>query len=251
MKNFPTSSDPYRALLVGGFAIAAALLFVTTQANAQSPDHGHAQTLSFFQAEQFEYRSGKSGGTVKWDAQGWIGTDDDKFWFKTEGERPVKGPFEQAELQLLYSWRISDFFDAQAGVRYDYKPSPQRSFGVLGIQGLAPYFFEIDGAVFLSHRGELSARFKGSYDLLITQRLILQPAAELNLALQDVKTRGVGRGLSDIELGLRLRYEIAREFAPYIGVNWDRKFGNTASFARSDGDSTSSFSLVAGIRFWF
>lgn len=233
-------------------ALASLALVVTaTVARAQSPDHGHATVLTFFQAEQFEYRYGKHDRSFNWDLQGWIGTDDEKFWFKSEGELPTQGPLEEAEAQALYSWRISDFFDAQAGIRYDYRPGPKRGFAVLGIQGLAPHFFEVDAALFVSHKGEVSARLKGEYDLLITQSLILQPSAEVNLALQNVEARGIGSGISDVELGLRLRYEITREFAPYVGVNWERKLFRSARFARDEGEAAGSLSVVAGVRFWF
>jgi len=122
---------------------------------------------------------------------------------------------------------------------------------VVGIEGLAPYWFELDAQAFLSNKGDAHLRIEGSYDQRITQRLILQPAAEVNLAAQDVPELGIGSGVSDIELGLRLRYEIAREFAPYVGVNWERKLGGSADYARAAGDGASATSLVMGIRFWF
>lgn len=135
---------------------------------AQSPDHRHAHVLSLFQADQLEYRQSKHGGSVNWDFHAWIGTDDEKFYLKSEGEMPTKGALEEAEIQALYSWRISDFFDAQAGIRYDYRPGPQRGFAVLGVQGMAPYFIEVDAALFVSHKGQVSA-LKGQHDLLSTQ----------------------------------------------------------------------------------
>ena len=235
-------------------ALAAAALLLplmATPALAQSPDHGHAHVLSLFQADQLEYRQSKHGGSVNWDFHAWIGDDDEKLFLKMEGEQPSRGALEEAELQALYSWRISDFFDAQAGVRYDYRPGPQRGFAVFGVQGMAPYFIEVDAALFVSHKGEVSARLKGEYDLYITQSLILQPAAEINLAAQNVPERGIGAGISDFELGLRLRYEIVREFAPYVGVNVERSFGRTADFARIAGDSASDTRAVIGLRAWF
>ncbi|WP_225769639.1 copper resistance protein B [Inquilinus sp. Marseille-Q2685] len=207
--------------------------------------------FTWFQADQFEYRLNDGQDSFNWEAQGWVGSDDEKAWLKTEGAVPLDGPVEEAEVQLLYSRRISDFFDAQAGIRYDIRPEPERGFAVLGIQGLAPYFFEVGAAAFVSNEGEVSARFEAEYDLLVTQRLILQPAAEINVAIQEVEERGVGSGINDIELGLRLRYEFAREFAPYIGVNWERKLGRTADLARDEGEDVSDVSFVGGIRFWF
>lgn len=207
--------------------------------------------FSSVQIEQFEYRSGEGQDTFAWDAQAWLGTDDNKAWFKTEGEKPFDGALEEAETQLLYSRRISDFFDIQIGGRYDFRPEPERAYGVVGLHGLAPMFVEIDAAAFLSDEGDLSARFKAEYDLLITQKLVMQPLLEVNLAADEVEELGIGQGLNDVELGLRLRYEITREFAPYIGVEWHRLLGQTADFALSDGHDDETFSFVAGVRMSF
>lgn len=207
--------------------------------------------FSSVQIEQFEYRSGEGEDTFAWDAQAWLGTDDNKAWFKTEGENPLDDSLEEAETQLLYSRRISDFFDVQFGGRYDFRPEPERAYGVIGLQGLAPMFVEIDTAAFLSDEGDLSARFKAEYDLLITQKLVLQPLLEVNVAADEVEELGIGQGINDVELGLRLRYEVTREFAPYIGVNWHRLVGQTADFARADGNDDETVSFVAGVRMWF
>jgi copper resistance protein B len=212
---------------------------------------GDDQIFTFFQIEQLEYRFFDGKNAQAWDAQGWIGEDYNKLWLKTEGEKPEGGDIESAEIQVLYSRLISDFFDAQVGLRQDFAPDPERTYAVLGIQGLAPQFFEVDAAAFVSHEGEVSGRVEAEFDLLLTQRLVLQPTVELNFALQDVKERGIGSGLSDVELGLRLRYEIIREFAPYIGIHWERKVGETADFAREEGEDTGVFSVVAGVRVWF
>ena len=158
---------------------------------------------------------------------------------------------EKGEIQLLYSRRLSDFFDAQAGVRYDFAPDPERGFGVFALQGLAPYWFEVDASAFVSNEGELSARFEAEYDLLITQKLILQPTAEVNIAAQSVRERGIGSGINDVELGLRLRYEIERKFAPYVGTSWERKIGQTADYARNEGEDVDNLSFVTGVRFSF
>ena len=206
---------------------------------------------AFLQVEQFEYRSQDGDDLFVWDAEGWYGGDKEKVWFKTEGEQPIGGRLEEAEIQLLYSRLISDFFDVQVGLRHDVAPEPERSFAVLGLQGLAPYFFEVDAAVFLSNEGEVSARLKAEYELLLTQRLILQPSVEANFSATEVEERGIGTGLTDFEAGLRLRYELVREFAPYIGINWEKKVGKTADFAREEGEDTNVFSIVAGVRFWF
>lgn len=233
--------------LRGRALVASALLLAPLPASAAEMD----RIFTFFEVEQLEYRYDGDQNTINWDAQGWVGGDDDKIWFKSEGEQIQGGPMEEAEVQLLYSHRISDFFDIQGGLRYDFDPSPDRGFAVLGIEGLAQHFFEIDAAVFLSNQGEISARFKGEYDLLITQRLILQPRLETNIAVQDVEERGIGPGFNDIELGLRLRYEIVREFAPYVGVSWERSLGKTADYVRDEGEEVGGVSFVAGLRFWF
>lgn len=182
-----------------------------------------------------------------WDAQGWHGGDLNKLWIKTEGEGRFGGRAEKAELQALWSRAFTPWFDVQAGVRYDFRPEPERAHLVLGVQGLMPYRFEVDAAAFLSERGDVSARLEAEYELLITQRLILEPRAEIEAAMQDVPGVGIGSGIGELELGLRLRYEIAREVAPYIGLQWERSFGETADFAREAGEDTSDLFLVAGV----
>ena len=201
--------------------------------------------------DRLEYRMGKGADGYHWEGEGWIGGDINRFAFKTEGEGAFGGPLERAEVQALYSRAIDPWFNLEAGVRHDIRPDPRRTYAVVGIEGLAPYWFEVSAQAFLSNRGDAHLRLEGSYDQRITQRLILQPAAEINVAAQDVPELGIGSGVSDVELGLRLRYEFAREFAPYVGVNWERKLGDTARLARADGERASATSLVMGVRFWF
>jgi copper resistance protein B len=212
-------------------------------------ENGGMKTL-WVMADRAEYRvrDGKNG--YLWDGQGYYGGDIDKFWFKSEGEGNFGEKIESAEVQALWSHAIAPFFDLQAGVRQDFGPS-DRTYAVIGIQGLAPYLFEIDGAAFLSDRGDLTARFEAEYDQRITQRLILQPRAELNLAAQDVPELGIGAGIDAAELGIRLRYEFAREFAPYIGIEQEWKVGQSAKYARAAGEDPSVTNYVIGIRFWF
>jgi copper resistance protein B len=197
---------------------------------------------------EIQVRDGETG--YRWDGEAWIGGDLNRFVLKAEGEG-VDGDLEAAEVQALYSRAISPFFDLQVGLRQDIEPTPRRSYFTVGFEGLAPYWFETEGAVFLSNKGDLSARFQGSYDLRFTQRWILQPRAEVNLAARDVPEIGVGSGVSNVELDLRLRYEVRPEFAPYIGLSFDRKFGATADFARALGEDTEATSLVFGLRAWF
>lgn len=208
-------------------------------------------TFSKVMLDRLEYRMGKGRDGYHWEGEGWIGGDVNRFAFKTEGEGEIGGRLESAEVQALYRRAIDPWFNLEAGVRHDFRPDPDRTYAVVGIDGLAPYWFEVGAQAFLSTKGDAHLRLEASYDQRITQRLILQPAAEVNIAAQDVPELGIGSGLSDIELGLRLRYEFAREFAPYVGINWERKLGDSARFARAEGDRASATSLVMGLRFWF
>ncbi|RJF93799.1 copper resistance protein B [Sphingomonas cavernae] len=198
-----------------------------------------------------EYRVHKGRDGFLWDAEGWFGGDINRLVVKTEGSGAFGDGVEDAEIQALYARAIGPYFNLQAGVRYDISPDPSRTYATIGFEGLAPYWFEVEGALFLSDKGDVLGRLEGYYDQRITQRWILQPRAELNFAAQDVPETGIGSGLSDVELGLRLRYEIAREFAPYIGVSWDRRIGDTARFARAAGDDVEATSFVMGVRAWF
>jgi copper resistance protein B len=212
-------------------------------------EHGGA-VVSQVMLNLFEYQLGEDDGGYRWDGEAWIGGDINRLVLKTEGEGDEE-ELESGELQVLYSRAISPYFDVQAGVRHDFEPSPTRTYATVGVEGVAPYWFELDAALFLSDHGELSARAEGSYDVRLTQRLILQPRAEVTLAAEDIPELGVGSGLSEAELGLRLRYEIRREFAPYIGVTLDQKYGDTADFARAAGEDTSDGRVVIGLRAWF
>ena len=185
------------------------------------------------------------------DAQAWYGGEIDKLWLKSELEGPWGKKLEHAEVQALWSHAIDPWFDLQAGVRYDPQPGPNRTHLVLGVQGLAPYWWEVEGAVFLSNKGDVTARAEAEYDLRITQKLILQPRAEIDLSLQDVPELRIGSGLTDAALGLRLRYQISPLVAPYIGVEYERAFGDTRDFLRADGEDPGGFNLLTGVRLWF
>jgi copper resistance protein B len=202
-----------------------------------------------FNLAELQVRNGRNG--YRWDGQAWFGGDINRLTLKSEGEGTFRRGVDGAEVQALYSHAIGPYTDLQAGIRYDFEPKPSRTYAAIGFQTLAPGFFELEGAVFLSNKGDLLGRIEGLYDQRITQRLILQPRVELNFAAQNVPENRIGSGLSNAELGLRLRYEIKREFAPYIGVSWDRKTGDTARIYRAAGEKTSSKSFVAGIRTWF
>lgn len=197
---------------------------------------------------EVQVRDGRDG--YRWNGAFWYGGDINRLTVKTQGE----GSFRDSaggEVQALYSRAVGPYFNLQAGVRQDFTSGPDRTYATLGFEGLAPYWFDVEGALFVSDRGEVLARLEGYYDQRITQRLILQPRAELNLSAQDIAAQRKGSGVTDAELGLRLRYEIAREFAPYVGLSWERQLGNTARYARAAGESTGGLSLVAGLRAWF
>ena len=201
--------------------------------------------------DQFEARVQDGRDGYAWEGDAWYGGDYNRLWVKTEGEGEFGGSLESAEVQALYSRAIDPWFNLQAGLRYDIRPKPDRAHLVVGVQGLAPYWFEVDAAAFLSEKGDLTGRFEAEYDQRITNRLILQPRLEIELAAQDVPELGIGSGLSSAEAGLRLRYEIKREFAPYIGVEYERRFGDTARFARAEGEDVGGWAFMVGLRSWF
>lgn len=200
--------------------------------------------------DELETRGSGSDREDAWNAQGWLGRDLSKIWMKTDGERAF-GRTEDAELQLLYGKAVVTYWDFQLGVRHDVEPAPSRTWAAIGFQGLAPYFFEIDAALFVGNSGRTALRFEAEYELLLTQRLILTPEIEANFYGKDDPAIGIGSGLSDTEAGLRLRYEIRREFAPYIGVNWSRVYGETADFVRANGERRSDAQFTIGLRAWF
>jgi len=196
---------------------------------------------------EYQAREGRDG--YEWDSQAWYGGDIGRLWLKSEGEG-ASGVLERAEVQALYSHAIDPYFNLQGGLRYDFKPNPSRVYATVGVEGLAPSFFDLEGALFLSNKGELLARAEGYYDQRITQRLILQPRVELDFAAQNSRATGVGAGLSDAEAGVRLRYDIRREFSPYIGIQYQRAFGATRRYLREAGENSGGWELVAGIRTW-
>lgn len=198
-----------------------------------------------------EFQSHGGHGGYRWDGEAWIGGDVERLIIKSEGEGSAREGVANAELQALYSRAIGPYFNLQGGVRHDFRPTPAPTYATIGVEGLAPYNFETEAALFLSTKGDLLARAEAWYDERLTQRLVLQPRAELNFAAQDVPENRYGTGLIDAELGLRLRYEIEREFAPYAGVSWQREAGRTAKFARAAGMDTGRLRFVAGIRAWF
>ena len=191
----------------------------------------------------------RDGGQWRWHADGWIGGDVERVWIRSIG-KVEDGDMEKAELQILYGRNMHPFWDVLTGVRQDLEPD-RKTWAAAGVTGLAPYFFETDVTAFLSEDGEGALRLEQSLDILITQKLIAEPHVELNAYAQDMPERGIGAGISDVELGLQLRYEITRKFAPYAALTWERALGATASRARAAGESVDETALRIGIRVWF
>lgn len=212
-------------------------------------EHGGA-VVSKVMLNYAEASFGEGAKGYRWDGEAWIGGDINRLVIKSEGEGE-ESAVGDAEVQALYSRAIGPYFDVQAGIRYDLEPSPNRTYAVVGFEGIAPYWFDTDGAIFVSNKGDVSARLSGSYDSRLTQRLILQPRAEINLAVTSVPERGIGSGVTDVGVGLRLRYEIRRQFAPYVGVSYESKVGDTADYARADGEYVGSVRVLFGVRAWF
>ena len=194
--------------------------------------------LFMLRADQLEVRDADEGTVRAWEGSAWLGKDLNKLWFKTEGER-LNDEIENAEYQLLYSRAI------------DANPKPTRDWRISGFYGLAPYFFEVDSALFFNEDGQVNLRFETEYEFVLTQKLILSPDIEVNLFSKDDTELGVASGFSDFEAGIRLRYEFTREFAPYIGINYERLLGDTADSAEAANASTSETTAVVGVRFWF
>jgi copper resistance protein B len=253
-----------RSLIVS----AAGLLVLAGNAAAQvpaPPDHAAPPgTVEYGQPvmdrmifvhgilNQFEGRlNGGDTPELRWSGQAWVGTDYDKFWLKTEGFRRADGSIDDGRHEFLYDRAISTYWDLQAGIRADIDSKPTRTWGAFGIQGLAPLFFDLEATGYVSDQGHFAGRLEASYDLLITQRLILQPLVEANFYSKSDPERLVGSGLSELDAGLRLRYEFTRKLAPYVGVAYEGKFGETATLARSAGESTGGARFVFGLRSWF
>ncbi|WP_417430808.1 copper resistance protein B [Kiloniella sp.] len=203
--------------------------------------------------EQLETRVGEGDRFLVWDGDAFVGTDEVKFRLRSAGEYSLdESLLDNLEHQALVQTPVSDFFDAKAGLRYDSPNGENRGYAVLGFQGLAPQWFELEGDLYLSEKGNVSARLEADYELLLTNRLILTPTTEIDLAFSNDEAIGVGSGLNSIETGLRLSYDLVdRTIAPYIGVNYERRFGQTRDFAKKDGEDTDETTFVVGVRLLF
>ena len=224
---------------------------------AMAPARHHLQTMHgdqkfyqvMFNLAEYQVRKGRDG--FRWDAEAWYGGDINRLWLKTEGNGVFGRGVEDAEVQALFSRAIDPYWNVQAGIRYDLKPNPSRAYAVFGLEGLAPSFFDVETFLYLSNKGDVLGEIEASYDQRITQRLILQPRIDIDFAAQDVPENGIGSGLSSAQLGARLRYDIRREFAPYVGVEYERAFGDTADFRRAEGEDAAGWNFVLGVRTWF
>lgn len=222
-------------------------LYAATTSAEELHDHG-TKTFHKFQLEA-DRGYGRDEMISSWEINGWIGKDRDKLALKSEGEKEG-GHLKQAEFWGMYSRTISEFWDAQIGLRHDTQKEGT-SYLVLGFEGLAPYFLDTELHVFVSHKGDISARLRQETDLLLTQQLVLQPYYEMNAFAQDVPEQHVGGGFSSLEIGVKTRYEITRKFAPYLDLRYERKLGETSSLARSDGERRDDFIAALGIRLMF
>lgn len=210
------------------------------------------QIFYTFSADRFEYQAREGDDIVVWDVRAWIGEDYNKLVVESEGEKIAdRNDIEESVLEVFYNRNISTFWDLQAGLRHDFQPGPSLSFAALGLEGMAPYWFEVDATAYLSEDGDVSAALEVEYDILLTQRLILQPRLETGLAVQEVEERNIGAGINDVVLGIRLRYEMSRKLAPYIGVSYMRRIGETEKLVKKEGGDVEKTSLVAGFKFWF
>ena len=228
-------------------ALAATNVRAEDMGHDMEKEHG-GQIFHMFRLET-DYGGSKDGGVASWDLDGWVGTDENKLWLKSEGEHK-DGKREDAELWALYSRNVATFWDAQVGVRYDVEPT-STAYAVFGVNGLAPYFFETEAHIFISEKGDVSAKLHQENDFLLTQKLILQPYAEINLSAQDVPERDIGAGLVDGKIGLQTRYEFTRKFAPYVDIHYGRKFGETSSIAKGNGEDNDELIGAIGLRLMF
>lgn len=229
---------------------------VSSDAHAHKPalkmsDMGN-QVFAHILFDQLDGRIDSADSQFRWNGEGWVGTDTNRLWGKTEGFA-ANGAVSDGDQEVLYDRPIPRlrYFDAQVGVRADLDSGPRRMWGAVGIEGLAPYFFEFAPTLYFRDGGNVAGRIEGNYDLRITQRLVAQPEVEMNFYNKDDPRRGVGSGLSEVDTGLRLRYEFNRKLAPYIGFAYNGSFADTAAYQRRSGERTQSSRFVCGIRVWY
>jgi copper resistance protein B len=204
----------------------------------------------FVLLDQFEWQAAADGSGLNLDSKGWIGRDRDRLWLRAEGDSE-EGRVGEAQAHVLYGRQFSRWWDIVGGIRQDFRPGPAQTWAAIGVQGLAPYWFEIEATAYIGASGRTHVRFEVEYELLFTNRLMLQPLVEAEIFGKSDPERGVGAGLSTTDVGFRLRYEFRREVAPYVGVVWSNKWGQTADFAEAAGEDAGGARLVTGVRLWF
>jgi copper resistance protein B len=214
--------------------------------------HGvHDAALNYFVLlDQLEWQGTGGGSRGSWDTRGWIGGDVTRFWFRTEGEA-TGSRVASTQTHVLYGRAISRWWDVVAGVRQDVRPGPAQTWAAVGVQGIAPYWFELQATAYVGASGRTHLRVEGEYELLVTNRLIVQPLVETEVYGKADPEHGFGAGLATLDAGLRVRYEIRREFAPYVGVVWSRKFFGTGDLAEAAGEPRAGARLALGVRIWF
>ena len=225
--------------------LAAAFPAIDHHAMQHAPTFNYKVTFNRLEAWDADEGTGQA-----WEGIAWFGTDTDRLWLRSEGER-MDGHTESADLEVLYGRSVSPWWDVVAGVRHDFKPGDARTWAAFGVQGMAPYRFEVSATAYVGEGGQVAANVEAEYTLRITNRLILQPLVEVEVAARDDIEYGIASGFTGVETGLRLRYEVTRRFAPYVGVVHERALGGTAALKRSAGESTRDTRVVAGIRIWF
>ena len=211
--------------------------------------HGESMNC-FVLLDQLEWQASDGGGGVTWDNKGWVGYDRSRLWFRSEG-KAAGGRLEGADAHVLYGRAVARWWDVVLGVRQEVRPGPSQTWAAIGVQGLAPYWFEMEATAYVGPSGRTLVRLEGEYELLFTNRWILQSLGEIELSGKSDPERAVGAGLGTAEAGLRLRYELRREFAPYVGLTWTRLFGRTADLARAEGRDLGGARLAGGLRLWF
>jgi copper resistance protein B len=225
--------------------LAAAFPVIDHHAMQHAPAFNSKVTFNRLEAWDADEGTGQA-----WEGVAWFGTDTDRLWLRSEGER-VGGHTESADLEVLYGRSVSPWWDVVAGVKHDFKPGHARDWAAFGVQGMAPYRFEVSATAYVGEGGQVAANVEAEYTLRITNRLILQPLVEVDLAAKDDPEYGTARGFTGIETGLRLRYEVTRRFAPYLGVVHERALGDTADLRRAEGEPARDTRVVAGVRIWF
>jgi copper resistance protein B len=230
--------------------IASSPVEMQQATSMQDMDMNDSGSHSMLLIDQLEYAHGYDGDGAMWESEAWYGNDSNKLWLRSEGESS-QGRVDDGDIEAFWNHPFSAFWNSQLGIRHDFGLGPQRNWAAFGLQGMAPYWLELEATAYASESGRLAARLRAEYTLRFTQRLILQPEFEANLYSRDDVARYVGSGVSNAQLGLRLRYEITRQFAPYLGIVWTRSFGATADFVRVQQQPVFDRQFVAGFRFWF